>query len=242
MKNVLIYLSLPIIPLLIAATRSTADLLPFHWSLLSTVQQSDANGNTVQSAERIDTVQNPLVVSQSAILPPSFSTTGYNINIAQTMADYWIAVDQSCRNQMNAAPICLSNGRIELTAMTDIQVNVDMAYQYYMPSDLMDVDIYFDGTRLNPTTFLFSIGRSDDTDLSGPHGGNFSINHSFIIPAGQSYRLSYGFELRYSVGALNNVTGTGNGSLHMTMTALPEPATLALLAGAAIPLIRRRRR
>ena len=222
------------------STAATASLIPDFWTFQSSIQYLDPSIPVTQVVEAIDLVQNPLIASHSAILGPSTATGAYNINITQTLAEYWMTISHSCVQVNNSRTRCIEFGRITLTPSVDTLLSADMTYAYFMPTDPMDVVSSVSVVLLNPGQALLGEGRHDYTDILGPHGGMQEIHTSVVLPAGRTARIQYFQEISYSSGSANGLTGTGDGTIHLTMTELPEPGSLALLSLAGLPLFRRR--
>lgn len=110
-----------------------------------------------------------------------------------------------------------------------------------MPSDPESVGFGLSARLSNPTETLFSHGQGDTTDTSGPHGGTFSVSGATaILPAGRTATIQYQFRTTYFPGSATGLLASGDGTVHLSMVAIPEPAALGPLAFTAL-LIRKRR-
>jgi len=221
---------------LFAMAPAQASLIPIDWDLSTTVRTTQ----DIQFAF-FETPSGSFFDSHVATLDGSVSSATYAISILASIADYQIQVHHSCVNQNNNYPRCSSQGRIILTPSVDTLLTSDMTYAYFMPTDPMDVQMTLTAIAANPTTPLLGQGRQDHTDLTGPHAGSFEIHANTILPANRMVAIQYQVFISFSNGSANGLTGTGDGTIHFTMTELPEPGSLALLAFAALPLLRRRR-
>lgn len=109
-----------------------------------------------------------------------------------------------------------------------------------MPSDPVGVSSGLSARLSSPNQTLFSLGSSDSTDLTGPHGGTIAINApSVILPAGRQATIQYSMNINFFSGSEVGLLASGDGAVHLTMVALPEPAALGPLSFAALVLFRR---
>lgn len=223
-----------------------ASLIPTSWHLETGVRQTAADGFTEQVFQFNTAVETPFFnLSHTAALGPSFSTAQYAFNIGQTIADYVVNVQHRCVNHQNGAfpanPNCSSFGRIRLIPSVDVLLTADMNFSYFLPSDPVSVGIGFNVALLEPSQSLLQTGDFDSTDLSGPHGGTLALNGlSVVLPAGRLASVQYTLRTTYHNGSAFGLLATGDGIVHLTMTALPEPAALGSLVLAAL-LFRKRR-
>lgn len=222
---------------IVAVSSARASLIPIDWALSTGIVNSGGSDGTY-FLDPMPNFSNSHIVNNAG----SASSASYAIAIANASAQYLIHVQHSCVQTNFNRPFCVSEGRITLTPRFDVLVDVAIAYAYTMPSDPMDIDFGVFAFLPVSDTPVYGNFLYDTTDLVGPHSGNQSFTGSFILPANQTAEVSYLFRTRYSSGSANGLTALGDGNLHMTMTALPEPGTLGLLALAAGPLARRRAR
>ena len=223
-----------------------ANLIPSSWSISVGIQQTGQNGFTEQVVDSGHVVQAPFAnFSQSAVLGPSLSTAQYAFNIGQTVADYVVNVQHRCVNHMNgnfrANPRCQSFGRIILTPSVDVLLSADLGFVYSLPSDPMSVGISFLVLLSNPTQGLIQEGDGILTGQPGGQSGTFALNDlSAVLPAGREATIQYSFHTTYQPNSGLGLLATGDGTVHLKMVAIPEPAALGPLAFAAL-LIRNRR-
>ena len=236
-----IFLVLQLVPPLLST--ANASLIPTSWTLSTSVQESGG----VQAVDFHLMVQAPFFNhSQSAALGPSLSAAQYAFNIGQTVANYVVNVQHRCTNHQigdfNADPRCSSFGRFILTPSVDVLLTADMSYSFFMPTDPESVGISLVVVLDSPSEVLLGLGDSDNTDSSGPHGGTLSISGaSAILPAGRTATVQYQLRTNYFPGSGLGLLATGDGTVHLNMVAIPDPAALAPLAFAAL-LMRKRRR
>jgi len=226
-----------LIIVLFLTTNIEASLLPFDWSFntgMRTIVDSEAVYFQTPAATFND--------AHSIFREGSVSSASYAIAILNASADYVIQVQHSCVQTNFNQPTCSSSGRIDLTPRFDVLVTMAMDYTHTLPTDPTRMDFWLISGLTDTGDPIYGDGRNDSTDLAGPHSGSRSFTGSFILPANQTSTIQYLFRVMYFGGAANGVAATGDGSLHMTMTALPEPGTLGLMVLAFIPLARRQRR
>lgn len=164
----------------------------------------------------------------------------YDIEIMQNMAEYNIQTQISCGNVQGDIPRCGASGRIFMTPSTDVWIEMTSTYHYSLASDLMGANARINAVSADLSMVFISDGGNDATVSQPPHSGVFNMHGAALIPAGTVTRIEYAFDTRFLTGSAN-IAALSTGSLHMTMTAVPEPSALMLLA-AGIGVVSRRRR
>jgi len=226
-----------VLAIVFIANPAQGGMIPDFW-LLSTGITGTGNS---QGTSFVNVLPN-FINSHSVHLNTSDSSAQYAIVIENFAAQYDIHVEHTCVNVPGWNPICNSSGRIDLTPRFDVLVTVAMDYAYTLPTDPTRADFGFSAYLPDIDENVYSNGISDTTDFAGPHSGSRSFTDSFILPANRSVTLSYIFRVMYRTGSANGLNMIGDGNLHMTMTALPEPGTLGMLGLGACALARRERR
>ncbi len=132
-----------------------------------------------------------------------------------------------------------SNGLIYFYANEPVAYDIDIAYTYDLPGGALRAG--FTIVLLDVEAHEVYLGGSyhDDTWTAGPVSGTLAIQDSGILPADRLYVLDFKLELD-SYGN-SGYLATGSGHVDLTLTAVPEPTTAALL-GCLAPLALRRRR
>jgi hypothetical protein len=132
-----------------------------------------------------------------------------------------------------------ASGFIYVTPSVDLLFSVDGAFDYDLPADFMRARIAFGIGDPVENVEIFSGGQMAETFPGQPSSGTLLLEGSVVIPAGHIWELHYVMELDTFSGT-QGYMATGEGGLTFTLTALPEPATLVLLAPALLDLPRRR--
>ncbi len=132
-----------------------------------------------------------------------------------------------------------SNGLIYFSTTEPFAYDIDIAYSYDLPGGMLRAGFTY---NLLDTDTLDSVcvgSHHDDTWTAGPVSDTLTVQHSGVLPAGHPYAFTYKMELdTYST---SGQLATGSGHVDLTLTAVPEPTTAALL-GCLAPLALRRRR
>ena len=213
------------------------------WSLNAYVR-----GNSDQFGSYFQTVMNPFVADSGQLTDrASTSSVSFDFWWNDQYGSFLIEGSQHCVAQ-NLPPFpgaigredCADAGGIHFTANADLLLSVDAAYPYHLDGPELFAQLLFEVTQVSndPVDPLFSAVRRDDTFINYPASGTFVIQGQAIIPAGQTYILSY--DRGISAWADSGAIADGSGYIHFTLQSVPEPAVLGLLAlGGA--MIRRRR-
>jgi len=208
-----------------------------QWDLGTGVQATFPHGAGVFS----QTVTNPFISNHLAIDGNSSASTTYNVTWDDRFGDFLVEVTHRAADVDPASLRSISDGLIYVTANTDLLISINGIYSYSLPVDPMEAE--FDMTVFDPSPPYDSpIGFANlyNTSVDGaPASGSFPIGGQAILPAGHTWLIRYTMELFTYYGYSGQIA-SGDGYLHFTLQAVPEPAALGLLAlGGA--MIRRRR-
>lgn len=217
-------------------------VIPDWWTLTSGINFTHSSGQSQSTYTQFTQVQPDFVNSHGVAQSAATVATQYIIHILQNTADYTIAAQHHCDNTAGIQPRCISTGRIQLTTMTDVLVSASGSYSYQLPSVPMSAGLSFSASDYTTSTpqLLFLDSGVDDTFLSGPHNGTRTISISGVVPAGRVVRFTYTMAISFHSGAAQ-VPANGSGSIHFTMSAVPEPAALVPMLACALVMRRRRR-
>ena len=124
---------------------------------------------------------------------------------------------------------------------TDLIVRFDASYTYFLPPEWLSVGFSVGVVDANTAQILLVRNLFASSAL-GLASGTFVVdNAQAVLPAGGQYFLKYDVAVDSSSGG-SNAIGTGMGSVRITLSPVPQPATGALVALAALPVLIRRRR
>jgi len=228
---------LAVLPLLAITPSGMASLLPTSWILAVGVDTFGPGGGG-QSTGFV--VPQPSFHSQSTLtFGGSTISAQYDIEILQSMAEYNVQTQISCGNVQGDIPRCATSGRIFVMPTTDVWIEMTSVFNYSLPSDLMTINARIAAVKSDLTVAYVSEGANDNTVSSPPHSGVFDLHGSGLIPAGTLTRIEYAFDTKFLTGAAN-ISALSTGTMHMTMTAVPEPAAVGWLAACGLILVRKR--
>ena len=204
------------------ASPSTADLVVESWLIGTTVSDS-VNSHSIGH----DSVTNPFQATHTA--QRGLSTASVNYDFARTgdEASFGVSVDHHLEQLQGSTS---SSGRIFIRPAVDSIISISAAWQYAWP-----------GQALGSTHLSARVGDSENGDLMaeviahggnvglGPPHGTFDLADDGILHAGRLYGLFYTVRILHIDPTPPGTFGFGEGSIHFTITPVPEPATLALL-------------
>lgn len=230
------FLAIALIELIASTTH--ASIVIDSWNLVTGVAYTNGGDAHISTV-----VQNPFAGVYAASGPgPTTAQSTYNISWTTDNADFLI---QGSHQAVGADPALLqvgSEGGIYFTTTTDVLLTVDAAYDYNLAGPNLFTRMIFQvyPESNDPVDPIFTAGPHDDTYTGYPASGTLRINGQAIVPAGQTYLLSYS---QYMAAHGNTgAVGTGNGYVHFTFAPVPEPAAIVPLALTAILARRPRHR
>ncbi len=131
-----------------------------------------------------------------------------------------------------------SSGLIFFETTVDLIYDIDIAYAYSLPGGQMSGGLTYNLLDFETHESFSGGSYHDNTWTAGPVSDAFAIQASGILPAGREYIFRYKLELDTS--SFTGLLATGSGHVDLTLTAVPEPASLAPLALLLLVLRRRR--
>ncbi len=185
--------------------------------------------------DSITEVTSPFLTSHSVTLEPSLASASYNLAWSDTFGRFLIEGSHQAEDMRFSST---TSGLMYFETTVDVLFDIDIAYTYDLPGGQMSGGFTYN--LLDPETHENFAGGShhDDTWTAGPVSGTLTAQASGILPAGREYAFTYKMELDTS--SFTGLLATGSGHVDLTLTAVPEPASLAPLA--ILALIARRRR
>ncbi|MCB9854112.1 MAG: PEP-CTERM sorting domain-containing protein [Phycisphaerales bacterium] len=186
------------------------------------------------------TVVNPFVATHHAQLGLTEATTVFDLAWGPAGGRFDFLFD----NVIDSTPdIAFSSNFGGVGFISDVDVWLD--YEYIYAFDNLNGGIIL--TSINSiahitddgTHFLLRSVRRGGAGSLDPPSGIFTTTRHILLEAGEHYTVSYSIDIQD--GFVGGVIGTGNGSLHFTLTPVPEPATAPLLAFAGVAAFRRHR-
>jgi len=130
-------------------------------------------------------------------------------------------------------------GQVNITSDIDLMLNYEYTYSYnHLTGDIavQGIAMIFHFTDDGVTLLKYDV-QVGGAGLLRPTSGTFSSTTQVLLEAGERYGIGYSTEL--SAGEERGAVGSGAGSLHFTLTPVPEPTTALLLALSAIALFHR---
>jgi MYXO-CTERM domain-containing protein len=209
---------------------------------LERVTPSGGGGDSQSTFFEFPPSPNHIAFSQTATIPPSYSTGTYDVQWSGDNAYFQISIDHHLQGFRGGL---LSNGTIIFRPAVDsfVTLNGTWTYNHYpamLGSTVFGMRVVQPGAP-NP----WSDQKPGGTDYLLPPSGTLTLSGSATLQAGVRYSVGYNISTDNfsNPGAPPAIAAwLGTGFIDITVQPVPEPAALALLAAAMPFLIRRRRR
>jgi len=187
------------------------------------------------------TVTNPLVTTQHAQLGLTEATTIIDLAWGPAGGRFDFLFNQVIDDSTGYVASTTA-GQVNLTSDVDLWLEYEYTYSYSNLGGDAGID---SSTRVIQITDGGFIDLMSDGQVGGaawlqPTSGTFTASYQLLLPAGEPYGILYATEINSAADF--GVVGLGNGSLHFTLTPVPEPASAFLLAFAGTAVLRRQRR
>ncbi len=187
-------------------------------------------------SESSSDVQNPYEETQFISAGVSTAEAVYSLGWNDSFGRFLIEGSLQAEDARVSAE---SSGLIFFETTVDLRYDIDIAYAYSLPGGQMSGGLTYNLLDFETHESFSGGSYHDNTWTAGPVSDAFAIQASGILPAGREYIFRYKLELDTS--SFTGLLATGSGHVDLTLTAVPEPASLAPLAILA-PLVFRHRR
>jgi hypothetical protein len=184
-------------------------------------------------------VSNPFVDSHGVALGSSTCSASYNFTWNGQLGTFSILSSQHAEGGTPYGSHTASSGFIWLTPSVDLLFDLEGAFDYNLPADFMMATLAFSIADHVDNEEIFGGGDSAETFPGQPSSGTLLLEGSVVIPAGHTSELYYVMMLDTFSGT-QGYMATGEGGLTFSLTAVPEPAALLLLAPALLAASSRR--
>ncbi len=119
-------------------------------------------------------------------------------------------------------------GHLNVIPSVDSILTLDGSYIYNMPTQPARAAFAISVSKTNPSQSLYSNSQTR-TNFAGPPSGTLLVNDQILLPAGQSWRIQWGFAIDHFDDAIPGAASDATGHLAFQIHPVPEPATLSLL-------------
>lgn len=211
-----------------------------QWQLASSVSPGGPPGNSIAV---FLAVMNPFVNQHEAQQFSSAAGAAYNYHWTNIEGTLTSNIHATAQGPISSLPFQSGNSAlIVITPLTDLQIDLSGNFTYALAPG--DRNVHFQLT-VEPTDLkypaVFNQGAGASPIFGDPPSGTFDLGGSVILHPGQSYQLVYTASLISFIGSPTQLSNY-NGEVTFQITALPEPATLGVLAVGALFTLRRSRR
>lgn len=183
---------------------------------------------------------NPLMTTRHAQLGLTEATSVFDLAWGPTGGRFDLLFDHVIEDGPGFSESTAFGG---IGVTSDVDVWLDYQYTFSFNNlnggiILTSVNQVAESTQTGATN-IFRIVRQGGAGALDPTSGTFVTSRQVLLEANEVYGISYSNTLLG--GEDSGALGTGNGSLHFTLTPVPEPATAMLLTLMSIVFTRRRR-
>lgn len=207
------------------------------WALTTSVGSSPGGSDGDFSG----TPQNPYQATQSAVLGISTSVTVLEYRWTSVEGHFLATAAHAAAGHPNILTSA-SGGVIWFSSASDQLITIDGSYTYDLGPGDRTAELEVHVAKTDPTVILYSFDEIALPIIGEPANGTFAFNEAMLLPAGETYRVSYIMQLR-SFGGSPDVLSFGDGHVNFHLAVVPECSTLALLlAGLSLACRRPHRR
>jgi len=191
------------------------------------------------SSHHINQLQNPMTETRSVVLHNSLAQAAYQFNWSLATGHFRIDADLTSEGG-DGGPFCGTDNRINFHVTQDTLLSLDSEWTYQFNGGIRSSVIRFHVGDSATSIPFWSRGDVGDTVAGDPPTDTFHITDSILLTPGNYFVRSL-MDLR-AVGGSPNSVSTAHGFANITLTTVPEPSALALIAFGAIMICGRRPR
>lgn len=186
---------------------------------------------------------NPLDTTHHSVIGDNQATTIYDVLWGDDGGDFGFQFDHRIKDGPENSEV-RSDGIIRFNTHTDVMFDYDFDYAFanlHYPMHISAWIIVLRVTDQPPSETLvgyLQTGGSGPTNGAGAAGTLTSDGH-LLLEADNRFLILYRIILQ--AGGNTPRIGVGSGSLHYSLTPVPEPTTALLMALAGVAVLRRRR-
>jgi len=184
------------------------------------------------------TPQNPFAQTMSAAYSNSVAQVAYQYNWDNVTGHF--DTDIHLEAQGGQFFMAYTGDLVRFTTTTDVLLTVDAQYSYALAAGDRRAIWQLSVNTVPPSALGYTVGHSAAPTFGDPPTGTFNINFSRLLPSGAEYRFRSVFELESRSGSPTALS-IGDGYARFTLTTVPEPAGLVILAIGGVFVGRRRR-
>lgn len=197
------------------------------------------SANSTNNVHTLSQIENPWSASHSASLGISFAAASYDFAWSPAGGSFLISGSNAAAgNPVNLFSAC--EGSIIIETTSPYLLNLEGLYNYQLASGDREARLNIRVRDVTLGQSLYSHTSTARPITGDPATGTFQQMQELTLTPGHRFSLSY-FMALDSYSGNPNVVSTGDGFVQFTLTAIPEPASAALVA-LGLPRLRRRAR
>lgn len=178
-------------------------------------------------AEFINQLQNPMSETRSASMHNSAATAAFNFNWSLATGHFRIDANMASEGGNNG-PFCATDNRVNFSVTQDMLLSIDSEWTYQFNGGIRRTVIRFWVVDTTTDLTVFTRGDVGDTVAGDPWADTFHVNGSILLTPGNYFVRSL-MDLSAVGGSANSVS-TAHGFADITLTTVPEPAGVLMLA------------
>jgi len=190
------------------------------------------------SFQHINQLDNPMSETRTVVLHNSVAVAEYQFNWNLLGGQFHIDANLASEGG-TGGPFCATDNRVNFQITQDTLLSIDSEWTYQFNGGIRRSSIIFWVGNSATGTSSWSIGDLADTLADDPSTDTFHVGGSLLLTPG-SYFVRSLMDLRAVGGSANSVS-TAHGFADITLTTVPEPAGLVMVAIGGVFVGRRRR-